>query len=663
MLDLSQPLGEYEGLLCYGDHMKKEVIYYFPDQVRLSRIPESPNGKAYEINLQIFKEGDAVLDNLEALRASSGSILSMSVECSVEEDRKGKALQQIARHLGREPGDLYLSLPPWKSGKADLILLDATTQDNGNLDQDTLVEAIIGSKVPSLNTGDLKSIFNVRLGRKGTALVAASLQGDRDQRYVAGVLFHLETNVLRPALDMKMSANLSRVQEKIGHIFSANVGYPPYVGVGVDLEFLKTKLEEDGDIKVEVISQVSDPAMQKMVRETIDQFKDKILDKLFEPAVMPTDMVAAMVSQLGNKMQAPSANNIVQLGYKFKHETNFHDRVIEVDFRERSAISMIHNPQAQLWALGSDLEMSNYVQVVTFSDLWRENTLHISMLHDFAADGDDLLSAEVLIWRRKDGLEPSPAAGHFSIPETADHLVSFTFTRLDFAEKVISWISEPEEPAGYIYQVKLTYDADRSNINTPAEIFSRPVFSNSRDLVIIPQVLAPARLIEMRLGGTMDPGKVKAVDIKLRIKDAAGQTAGSEVFTLGETQKEATWAVRRPLNEQVFLEQERHYYFRDNRPSLRTEAVEVLEDELIVQDPFDFYQIRIIPVVLGADPERILELLLELDYQAGDSDYRFRRLFRSSTFPFLLEEINLNVIKPEDKVHWKASVVTKDGRL
>ena len=178
--------------MFYGDHEQENIVYYLPNEVGLAPfISEGDDQEnAYDFFLQIFKEGRAIRGGLEELEDSSGAIMSLGVQCIANEKRLEKARAKlIEAHRLQE--DFIFTPPEWKDGSIDLIVLDATTQNKDSINEESFVDSIIGSKKPSLSSSDLKGVFNVRLDRKGAALIAATLKGDRSS--VAGVLYDLKT--------------------------------------------------------------------------------------------------------------------------------------------------------------------------------------------------------------------------------------------------------------------------------------------------------------------------------------------------------------------------------------------------------------------------------------------------------------------------------------
>lgn len=656
MLDLSKPLGVHENIIFYGDHQQNDVVYYLPNEVGLAPIISDNNsGKKFDFFLEIFKEGIAIKGGLKELEDSSGAIMSLGVQCIASKERLD-LVRDILIDKHDLPENFVFSPPEWKNGSIDLIVLDATTQDDATIGEDSFVESIIGSKKPSLTSSDLKAIFNVRLDRKGASLVAATLQGDRSS--VAGVLYDLKFKALQPALDLKIEANLDRCHDVVSHIVSVGAKVTYYVTLSAEakFEFIKEKLIEEGAIKVEVLSQVTNPEMRKMIDDTVKEFKDKVMKELFSP----------MVNTELPEIDLGLADVLPQVGvaYEFKKKKSFHNKKISIDYRERSATLKTHNPQAHLWLLGEQIkdDIDNYTKTVTFSDLWRENYLETSILHDFETENDDLLSAEVLIWRKKDGKKTLSKEGGFDIPDDAIPLISFTTTKKKQEKHNIAWITESNEEAGYYYQVKFTYEQNLENTSSPVSIFSEVIYSSSQDLIIIPQVLVPLNVFSFRYGN-IKKEKITGVDIFIRSKDIDGNQLSQEILSLSDTNKEVIWKLRNHPFYNAYVEEERHFHFADDRPTLKQKSIALLDEELIVSDPFEFKNVKLIPVITGINKEDYLEILLQIDYKSSVDSFEYNQLFRAKSPDFSLEEITIPVLQKGDAVTYKYTAITSDGNL
>lgn len=660
MLDLSKSYGVHQNIIFYGDHEKNNIVYYLPSEVGLAPIDDSDSDKSFDFFLQIFREGVAIKGGVEVLEDSSGAIMSLGLQCVASESRLEEARDiLIDRH--DLPEDFFFTLPEWKDGKINLIVLDTTTQDDGTISDESFVESIIGSKKPSLNGTDLKAIFNVRLDRKGASLMAAALQGE--QNSLGGVIYDLKFKAIRPALNMTIEADLDRCHKKVTHAFAAGVAvkYSELaVSAKAEFEFIKEKLIEDGDIKVNVLSQVTDPETKKLMDEMIEEFTDKVMRELFRPYVSPE--FPDLPSGIPNP--TPGDGILVGAAYKFQKKKLFHNKKIYVDYRQRSATLKTHNPQSHLWLLGNQIkdEIDKYTQTVIFGDLWRENHLEAKVLHDFEDLTNDLLSAEVLIWRKKDGKKEVSDQEGFLIPDDGSGLTSFTVTKEDKEPHKIAWITEVDEPAGYYYQVKFTYRQDMENINSPTHIFSDVKFSSSQDLIIIPQSLVPLQTYSFKYGN-IDANKISGVDIFIRFKDSEGQQLDQEILSLTTTNNQVVWKVRHDLKSNSYIEEERHFYFFDGRPTLKESAVALIDEELIISDPFEFKNVNIIPIIVGASSEKHLEILLEIEYSSENDGFEFEKRYRAKAPEFTLDEISIPVLDNSDQVAYKFTAITTEGDL
>lgn len=657
MLDLSKPYGVHKNIIFYGDHENNKIVYYLPNEVSLASVEETDT---YDFFLQIFKEGIAVKGGLEELNASSGAIMSLGVQCIAQEkflDEARKIL--IGRHQLVE--DFFFSPPEWKDGTIDLIVLDATTQNGENLNEESFVDSIIGSKKPSLSGGSLKAVFNVRLDRKGAALLAGILQGDKSS--VAGVLYTLEFKAIRPAVEMTITADLERCHRKVSHAIAAGaaIKYGELtVSAKADVEFIKEKLIEEGDIEVNLLSQVTDDEAKKIIDELVKDFTDNVMRELFTPYISPE--IPNIDSSVPNP--TPGEGILIGAAYRFNERKLFQNKRIFIDYRQRSATTKIHNPQAHLWILGNQIKdkIADYMQIVNFSDLWREHHLSTFILHDFDAEDSDLLSAEVLIWRKKDDKQSLSKEGGFNIPADAVPLFSYTATKQNIESYNIAWILDANEPSGYYYQVKFTYNTSIENVYTPLVVYSEVILSSSNDLIIIPQVLAPLKTFEFRYGN-INTEVIEKVDIFIRSTNIEGKRIAQEIITLNEDNQEGVWKIRNHPFDHVFIEEERHYYFKDGRPLLIMAPTILIDEENLIADPFAFKSVQIIPIIIGANEIEHVEILLQLNYSSSDNDFNFDQLLRAKAPDYTIKELYIPVLNKGDSVHYKVKVITTSGNL
>ncbi|MDO1446474.1 hypothetical protein Q0590_09455 [Rhodocytophaga aerolata] len=655
MLDLAKPLGTHEGLIFYGDHELTDLVYYFPDEVSLApqASPDGNPSEFYELFFQIFNEGDIVEGGIDDLRKTAGAILSLGVQCSVSPARLEKALQQLKGN-GAFPETVSATAPPWKDGAVNLLVLDAITSNTNSLGEDAFVKSIVGSQKPSLMSGDLKSLFNVRLDRRGTALIQAALDGDTGN--VAGVLYDLKYTAIRPAVDLRIWANLGRCYDSIAHQLGVKAEFTYYVkfSLGAELNWLTKKLEEDGDLKIELLTQVEDPETMKMIDEMVKDFKESILREIFRPYVNP---------QTVNVTNLDSMVPVVGVSYKFTKEKISHEKVIEVDYRERSTVIRTHNPQSHLWVLGKQIAQNRnkYIQRVIFSDIWREQSLSIKLVHDFNDPKNDLLSAEVIIWRSKHGIVEEVPEGRFSIPATVDPLKNLTFHKGSSQESNIAWLYDRDEPIGYFYQLRFNYNTTIDNISSPAEIITKPVFSTNENLILFPDTYVFFKTIEIR-EGNISFEEFKSIDVALQLKDADGAIIGIEIITINAENTRETWTIRGKDKSLLFVEASKEYHYHDGRPSVKTEPLFIQDDEIIINKPFQKSTFTLIPVIAGKN-EEVSEILLEIRVASPLLNEPIKELHRIKGPAFVAEEIKIKLHSDQDQLTYEAQVITQDGRI
>lgn len=215
----------------------------------------------------------------------------------------------------------------------------------------------------------------------------------------------------------------------------------------------------------------------------IEDFKTSILREMFQPYVNPFTPTIPLNAGGGS---APSIN--IGVSYRFTKENISQNKILEVDYRERSTIVRTHNPQSHLWVMGKQIATNKdkYIQVIRFGELWREQELDVVLEYDFDKEEADLLSAELLIWRIKNGVNKNPKEGHFSIPDGVQSIAGFTFSKGNKERKNLAWNYDQDEPFGYYYQLKFLYKPSHKQISSPSEIITEPFKSGFNDLIIFP---------------------------------------------------------------------------------------------------------------------------------------------------------------------------------
>jgi hypothetical protein len=637
MLDLSKPLDAVEGLVLFGDHQEPDLVYYLPDEIDLSLLTaDTP-----DLSLQIFYPDEAVTSG--DLGNAVGSILSLGVHCVLSPERAGRVRSALASRLNRD--GIRLVPAPWEDGTVDLLLLDSQSGDSPTsaTANDPLVRGVAGSRHPSLSDGNLSALFHARLDRRGTALAAAALHGQAGS--LAGALYDLKFAALRPAIDMRMSADLNRCAQFI----KAGAGVQVYY-VAADISTSFGKMREKGIIDVEVTSQMSDPESEKLVDQAVHDFYDVLMRELFKPTISPAEALGA-----AGVPGVSAQTSIVRFSFSYAEVEQ--ERKIEVDYRKRSATRRTHNPQAhlaRLAALGGGADA--LIQRVPLSAAWREFSVRAAVPGAF--DDRKLQEVRCVIWRGKDAVLAASEArdGGLRMPESAAPLADFAWTADRAGPRQLAWVAEPQEPPFYRWQARLTY-ADDDTMDSPAEIWSEPWTSSSGDLDLFPQNLAPLHRVTLSVGGGHDDS-LTGVEVAVAARDAAKSLLASRRLAVGRDGKTATWAVRRSEGQRVLLEGALTYHYAGGR-ALALPPVALLDPELIANDPFATVR-TLSPLVVGA-PDDLLEVGFLVHYQDAATGYRQDAVARLRPPDFRADDVRIAVLHAADRLRWEAVTVLASG--
>ncbi|HXT33257.1 MAG TPA: hypothetical protein VN716_28350 [Vicinamibacterales bacterium] len=638
MLDLSRPLGPIDGLTLYADHEQPGIVYYLPDEIDLRQL----DADHPDIALQIFFPDAAVTGGSADLTKAVGSILELGARCTVSQARLDDVRSKLASQLGRD--DFHLSLPPWEDGSVQLLLLDtATTATStpGDAD-DRMVLGVVGSRRPSLSDTELTALFHARLDRRGTALTAAALGGQIGS--VAGVLYDLTFAALRPTVNLRMSADLNRCAD----FFRAGVGVQVYY-VGADISASFGKMREEGIIKVDLVSEASDPESERLVNESVKDFYDTLMRQLFTPTVSPAETLGAIPA--GGSMQT----SIVKFSFSYTHVE--HERIVEVDYRKRSATRRTHNPQAHLRQLATLAGgVDRIVQRIPLSAAWREFEVEVAAPDAF--NDATLRQARVVLWRGKDGVLPPAAArdGGLRMPAAAVPLADLALSKTDSAARRLAFVTQPDEPPFYRWQARFTY-ADSDEVDSPSEIWSDPHVSSSSDLDLFPDVLTPRHQTILKLGVVQNQAPV-GVEARLTARNRQGQALAEHRIAVDAAHPDARWSIRRGESDQVTTEAELVYRYAGGA-SVTRPVQKLLDRELIANDPF-MKTVTLAPLVIGA-PSDLLEIVFVARYAEAASQYGVEVTRQLKAPDFRVDDLAVPVLNAGDKVSWEATAVRANG--
>jgi hypothetical protein len=288
MLALERPLGVAGGLALFGDHADPRRVFYIPTRPRLAL-----TGRDQEIAFVKFRDADA---------EGGAGLFSFTTELTASPQQ----LEQVRDHVQRQGiSEPLIVQVPWTGGKA--VFAAALEEADG------FVERMIGTVTPDLAATN-RALFSLRLSPEGARLVEALVRMDGPSPL--GVRYELEYAGLRPALDVRVRADYSRIYKELSWGFQFGVAYEG-VGVRASVESATQKLVEAGAIQIEVLHFTDNAALHARVDEAIRWVQDRILQDFFKTSLQP----AAHQDLLSRAVEAATALGAATLQDALKDTT------------------------------------------------------------------------------------------------------------------------------------------------------------------------------------------------------------------------------------------------------------------------------------------------------------------------------------------------------
>jgi len=284
MLYLDKPIGPIQGMMIYADHADPNLFYYVPERPRLARNDGTPEFVYLKYRRDITDNPAFDPDTKQSL---GGSFMAFTVDLGVDDDQ----LKSIGKELARfADGDVKLTPIQFRKGSVRLtITKDAA--DNKDAAPGTphgfrFFEEVYGASTPS-RFGFNRATFGLVLSQEAATLFEAALRSGISP---IGVIYDLEFLGLRPAFDVRISANYHRVYSELDIEFGAKGQVGP-VSLGVDIGAAFQKLRDKGVVKVEVINFTDDQNLRKQADAAFDYFKTELLKEFFKSSIEPPQLV------------------------------------------------------------------------------------------------------------------------------------------------------------------------------------------------------------------------------------------------------------------------------------------------------------------------------------------------------------------------------------
>lgn len=630
MLDLGKPFGTHQGLECYGDDKDDKVVYYLPDEIKFTKV----DGKS-DFRLRVFRETKSFSGGADSIRNSLGSIFELGVTCDVDPDRLNKAKASVKSARGLSD-DIDFRTPMWEDGTVDMITLDA--QKSGfESDKSDFVKGIVGSSKPSLTHG-LNSIFHVSFDRKGTELAYDALNGNSNS--LVGILYDLKYKASRPAVEMRITAKLSRCQETLQNNLDVNFNMYYYVDLNLaaQMEWLTQKMVENGSIQVEYFTDLDgNPELKKAADAILKEFKDAVLKELFEPfpdmdknTSVTTDpqkastenylkqgvdvakkMAEAKKGKEGDKDAAkggdakpgdekPGNNDEkepeekpedqqwaekfqVGIAYRMKSHKIDMNKQLVVDYRERTTTTRTHNPQSHVFfMLDKNDPVKDHIEEIKFGQDFTQETLKIRLDYAFDKDDNDLSTVEVCVWPKNGGVDETIEDG-FACPDSVVPLKRFTLDKNSTSAVEINWAPDKAEDMGYYYQLLFTYAPGVPNRYSPEKVWTKPFFSTNEDLIIQPDTYVFYRKYPIRVS-TQAFDVISGVDLNVTVNPDS-ENPFRKLISLDKEHASNRLIVRGCDKEEVPVKLEKTFRMADLGSPIQPEPEFQSDDEIVINNP------------------------------------------------------------------------------
>jgi hypothetical protein len=393
MLYLAPPYDIIQGVSVFRDHdPATNQFYYLPTAPHLTVIDN-----ATSFNLIKFTG-----------EAGSGGFLDFDVDLGIDQETEDEIRSTLRTkyHLSQPPNLIPVIV---ENGSVRLMILGKKTAEaptpGGQIpsappppepaELPEFVLKIDHFAKPSLY-GNNAAAFSVQLDEYGVVIIEQSLKGILQP---IGIVYSLEFLALRPAFNVKVTADWNRVQTHFDESFSASVFF-----LSTDVEKVIDKLIEDQVIKIEVddfIPEGEDSASVISDRtKAVNEIKDMITHTFFQPSINPVSTAkdgwdkATDTALAINKLAVTGGwGGIATLSYKKIDTTRIDQKSFNFNMTERTTVRRTIYPQAHLEGLtralraGGPINLDDYVHPINIDDpFFKRRTVDVINRADLTQD-------------------------------------------------------------------------------------------------------------------------------------------------------------------------------------------------------------------------------------------------------------------------------------
>ena len=577
-------------------------------------------------------------------------------------------------------------------------------------------EEVYGTSKPSLLGGN-RATFGVMMDHEGALLMEAALKSGISP---IGVIYDLEYLGMRPAFNVKITADYKRIYNHLEMQFGIRGGVGP-ITAAVDIGMAWQKLREDGSIKVEVTNFTDDENFRKQADAAFDWFKTELLRDFFKSSLEPpsfmkqgqsSNMLGALQSLLGpltesqqgptrpamgvpttlaptpsapptsldsgtqttadrNKSATaaaapqdsaakPAANGTqfgLQIGFSLKMYQQEELKTRSFEYSMQAAVSRTAAPQGLFSTIVNGMDLSRAIKHVSLDDdFFKHVNAKFQLGADLAASQIELVSINI----EYPGVRPDGVQ-----PEQVGGI---TFTPQDNGAKSFRTFLNDALDLRYRYKMDIHFAQNSDWEGNEPHYTSGWIVETGQAPQVNPFDAIDQLQIEVSLGSTVI-APVQQVQIDLVYDDPAVGMRAERSMTFKPGDPTKNWKLRFPEGA-IHSFKHRVTYFLDDNVRHRTDWIEsgaITTEAISLIIPGPFLNTMKIPVLSLLDPASIIEASVDVLYvdAARGYEWRGRTVFGpDSQNQSRSREISIPTLDPMPHgVTYSVTVVRADGTV
>lgn len=703
MLYLDKPIGPIRGMMIYADHADPDLFYYVPERPRLAK----NDGVAEFVMLKYRRD---ITDNPafdpDTKQALGGGFLAFTVDLGVDDEE----LKEIKRELGRfANGEVKLTPIQFRKGSVRLtITKDAADAEDAPPTEPrglTFFEEVYGATKPSL-FGFNRATFALVLSQEAATLFEAALRSGISP---VGVIYDLEFLGLRPAFNVRISANYHRVYKELDVEFGAR-GQIYAVSLGVDIGAAFQRLRDQGIIKVEVLNFTDDDNLRKQADEAFNWFKTELLKEFFKsslppPAIMRPEAGGGLLSQLTNLLgalgstqsgsaqpqlgtptntnptpaQAPTtiSSNVAgagqssaagaggagsgghagganpspfQVAFSLKYLDQVEDKERIFEYSMQAAVAREAAPQGLFSTVVEGLDLDRAIKEVSLDDeFFNRLVATVSMGGDLTVAGINTVAVNLEYPAvRSANEDPTNVDGFIFQP---NQLEPRTFT---------NWLNAKKDRR-YRYYMDIHFKPDSPYVGKDVHVTTDWEVTRDRQLTLDPLDQIGLLDVEVSLG-KVDASQIAQVQVELWYQDAANAFENRKTISLKPGEASSHWRLRLSDRNQKSY-QYRLLYFLSDGLRYQTQWQSSEDPALVINDPFNnTVKARLVPLL---DVNNLIEADVNVTYAEADTGYSrtVQKIFMGGAPLASTDVLIPTLAKQPDSLTYDVTIVRGDGSV